>query len=171
MLMGWFTKRFGQVRAGRDWHHAILRQARQPEVFARGWVADTLDGRFHMLTVVSVLVLRRLRGEGDKGRALADRVYRAVFSGIEHALREEGVGDSSIARKMRKRGEDYFGLARALDQALTETEPEAAIAGVLVRNGVTGEATSLDLARHLTHLAGQLEALSPDQVLDASCNW
>lgn len=169
--MGWFARRSRQVRAARDWHHAILRQARHTEPFERGWVADTLDGRFHMLTVVSALVLRRLREEDETGMALADRVYRAVFSGIEHALREEGVGDSSIARKVRKRGEAYFGLARALDDALMQEDAVPALADVLARNIGTDAGASLELAAHTTHLADQLAELSPDQVLGANCNW
>ncbi|MEL7231876.1 MAG: ubiquinol-cytochrome C chaperone family protein, partial [Pseudomonadota bacterium] len=113
-LRKWFLGE-GAVNPARGWYDAIMAKARDPRPFQIGAVDDTLEGRFAMVSLVSTLVLRALRDVGPEGRELADGVYREVFSGFDYGLREEGVGDSSIARKIRKMGEEFFGLARSLD--------------------------------------------------------
>ena len=89
-MIGWLQRRRKRRKAGRAWHAAILAKSREPDLYASTVIPDTLDGRFHMLALVSALVLRQLREDGDEGRAVADRVYRDVFSGLDHALREKG---------------------------------------------------------------------------------
>ena len=147
--------------AAAAWHGEIQTLARKPDLYQRGYVPDTVDGRFHMLALISALVLRRLRDAGADGRALADKVYREVFSGIDHAMREEGVGDSSIARKMRKRGESFFGLARAVDSAFGEDNVDIALRGVLERNAIASEAIS----GYLIEVSFRLSDLSPEMLI------
>jgi len=160
-----------QRKASHSWHQAILRQSRSPQLYEQEIVADTLEGRFGMLTLAAVLVLRRLRAEGKAGRKLADRIYRDVFSGIEHALREEGVGDHSIARKMRARGEAFFGIARALDKALEQNDHQSLIADILVRNEVCAADNSADLAAMVVEWADELDKLTPEQARTGQPGW
>jgi cytochrome b pre-mRNA-processing protein 3 len=133
-MFGWFKKDKPVREAASRWHSAIMEKARDTMPFQQGLVEDTLEGRFHMVTLVSTLVMRRLRDFDNDGRALADGVYKNVFSSFDHALREEGVGDSSIARKIRKMGEEFFGLARAIDGAFDEDDATNALTRTLVKN-------------------------------------
>lgn len=151
--------------AARAWHNQIQKLARDPDLFANGLAQDTLDGRFEMLTLVSTLVLRRLRELEKPGRKLADSVYRDIFSGFDHALREEGVGDASIARKVRGLGERFFGLARAVDGALGATDKTSMLTGVIERNGLAGPQASEQLSIWLVDLASQLDAADPTDLL------
>ncbi|MEM8616823.1 MAG: ubiquinol-cytochrome C chaperone family protein [Pseudomonadota bacterium] len=148
----------------RDWHGVIQSAARQPSLYRARLAQDTLEGRFQQVALVACLVLRRLRDFGDEGRSLADAVYREVFSGFDHALREEGVGDASIARKMRGLGEEFFGLARAIDAAFNdantgkvqEGDLQKALSEILVRNGIIADARASHLASHVMDQAARL---------------
>ncbi len=163
-----FSRRARLRRSAAHWHRAIQAAARDPEPYQQGLAADTLAGRFQMVSLVTVLVLRRVREEGKPGRALADRIYRQVFSRFDHALREDGVGDSSIARKMRKLGEEFFGLARAVDAALSGERSEQELAQVLVRNGVTSPQNGPALAAWLLPRCVILDALGSQQALSGA---
>ena len=135
-----------QREAGEQWHRWILSRARDPEPYLLGLVPDTLDGRFHMVTLVTTLVLRTLRTFGEEGNTKADAVYRAVFSGFDHALREEGVGDASIARRMRKLGEEFFGLARRIDSGFAAEDTRSELEAALIQNGISSSANAPKLA-------------------------
>lgn len=169
--MAWLGKRRRRRQAAQLWHRAILNKARDPELYQQGLVPDTLEGRFQMVTLATTLVLRRLREVDPDGRALADAVYRDVFSGFDHALREEGVGDSSIARKMRKRGEEFFGLARAVDTALASEDVAAKLAETIERNGISEPEHSRDMAEWVKTAADALELVSGEDMLSGNGVW
>lgn len=159
-----FGTRQRRREAARAWHGEINRLARDPELYQLGLAQDTLDGRFEMVTLVTALVLRRLRDLGEPGRKLADSVYREVFSGLDHALREEGVGDASIARKVRGLGERFFGLARAVDGALGGADEITALTKVLARNGIIDLEAGKPLSAWLLELAQRLAEAEPDKL-------
>lgn len=115
---------------------AVMTGARQPGLYLKGFAADDFDGRFQMAALHGGLVMRRLKQlEGD-ALVVSEKFGEVLFDRFDYAYREEGVGDASIARKVRKLGERYFGLARALDSALDGNEP---VEDVLSRNGLGGE--------------------------------
>ncbi len=122
-------------KAAREAHDRVLRQARLPEFYVAGASADTLEGRFDMATLHVVLVMRRLRGEGEDGRDLSQALFDVMFSNLDHALRENGVGDTKVATRMREMGETFYGQARALDAALDDEAPLAALEAFFARNG------------------------------------
>lgn len=156
MLDKLFGKRKATKRAGETWHRWILSKARDPEPYRAGWVEDTLEGRFQMVTLVTTLVLRTLRERGPEGKARADAVYRAVFSGFDHALREEGVGDASIARRMRGLGEEFFGLARRVDAAFAAEDPNPELSDAIVQNGICSPEASENLAGWVVETQAEL---------------
>lgn len=160
-----FPARRRRREAAARWHHWILSAARDPRPYQKGWVQDTRDGRFQMVTLISTLVLRRLRECDVDGRQLADQVYKVVFSDFDYALREEGVGDSSIARKIRRLGEEFFGLARAIDQALSAADPETAIKTVAVKNQIVSEAQASDVAVWLININSYLQTTDNNSAL------
>lgn len=162
--MGWFRQRKTR-RAAQRMHRIILSKARDPQPFQAGLVPDTLEGRFHMVTLVSAITIRALRTDGATSNALIERLNDEIFSGFDHALREEGVGDSSIARRIRKMGETYVGLARAVDAAFDSETIARDLANVLSRNAVTKPAQAPDLAALLISFSDQLAKHVPAQGL------
>ena len=100
---------------------AIVAQARLPVFYQDLGVPDTLDGRFLMLSLHLFAVLHRLKEEGPAAAGLAQELSDRFSADMETVLREIGVGDLSIPKKVR-------GLA-ALSAALLQAFEEAVAAG------------------------------------------
>jgi cytochrome b pre-mRNA-processing protein 3 len=97
---------------------AIVAQARRPALYAGLGVPDSVAGRFEMVLLHTILVTRRLALAGEAGRAAGQGVFDLFCRDMDHSLREMGVGDLSVPKKMRKVGEAYFGRAAAYEPGL-----------------------------------------------------
>ena len=160
--MNWLSRLIGgggyRGRAARLAHDALVAQARHPAFYTRGAAEDTLDGRFAMSTLHAALLMRRLKALGPEGRALSQAVFDALFSGLDHALRETGTGDLRVGRKMRVYGEVFYGQAKALDAALDAPEPLAALLSYVERNSpAPDEKVRAWLAGYALEAARQLD--------------
>ena len=136
-----------------------------PEGFA---VADTLDGRFDMICLHVALLSRRLiagaRGAGAAapGRVLAQAVFDAMFTDMDSCLREGGVGDPGVPRRVRAMWEAYHGRARAYDGALDAADG-AALSAALSRNIWRGRETAGSQADRLAAWAMRQDAALAEQ--------
>lgn len=107
-------------------HQALVAQARAPALYGPGRVPDTVEGRFEAITLHVALVLRRLRDEADPlAGALAQSLFDVLIDDLDAGLREIGVGDLVVGKKMRKMGAAFYGRAKAYDAALVSDEPQA----------------------------------------------
>jgi cytochrome b pre-mRNA-processing protein 3 len=130
-------------RAGFELYAAAVAAARAPYYFEVLAVPDTLDGRFDLVGLFAALLIRRLRleqGPGARvGRDLAQAVFDAMFADMDFNLRELGVGDLSVAKRMRDMWEAFHGRAMAYDTPLAEDDAPA-LATSLARNVWRGAA-------------------------------
>jgi cytochrome b pre-mRNA-processing protein 3 len=113
----------------------IVTQAREPMFYRDLGVPDTVNGRFDLLVLHLWMVLRRLRpmaGGVDFTQALFDR----FCEDLDANLREMGVGDLAVPRRMQAFGEAFYGRSAAYDLALTEGRQ--ALAEALGRNILNG---------------------------------
>lgn len=112
-------------------------------MFGDGRIPDTLQGRFEAVTLHAGLALFRLRAEdaaADVAQTFTDKLFREFDAG----LREEGVGDTSVSKRMHKLAGDFYGRAQAYSTAI-DSKDRAALTAALERNiGLApGFATSL----------------------------
>lgn len=98
---------------------AVTRQARQPALYVALGVPDTATGRFELYSLHVVLVLNRLKGVGELEGEVSQALFDAYVRSLDDALRDLGVGDLSVGKKMRKLGEAFYGRAKSYDSALT----------------------------------------------------
>ncbi|MBN9077101.1 MAG: ubiquinol-cytochrome C chaperone [Rhizobiales bacterium] len=111
----------------------IVAAARQPLLYAAYNVPDTPLGRFEMLSLHLFLVLHRLRPEEGAAKEVAQELTDEFFLDVDHSLRELGIGDHGIPRRVKKLGRMFYGRAAAYGQALDEGD-RAALAASLKRN-------------------------------------
>jgi cytochrome b pre-mRNA-processing protein 3 len=141
---------------------AIVAQARLPVFYQRLGVPDTLQGRFLVLSLHLFAVLQRLKAEGQGARPLAQALTDRFSADMETVLREIGVGDLSIPKKMRRLAAMSASLLDALERAAAAGEKDVAgvLAGALLRNETLSEAASAALAHYLMEAARALDAQS-----------
>jgi len=142
----------------------IVRQARQPAFYARFGVPDTLDGRFDMIVLHAVLVLLRLKAEGAVGEALGQALFDVLFADMDRSLREMGVGDLGVGKRVKQMGKAVYGRLAAYDAALAagETELEAAVARNLYGTVAPAPVHVAAMARYIRAGAAQLGAQPVD---------
>jgi cytochrome b pre-mRNA-processing protein 3 len=98
---------------------AIVASARQEKFYAQWGVPDTVDGRFDMISLHLFLLLDRLKGEGAAVEKLRQSLTDTFFEDMDRSLREMGVGDLTVGKKVRKMAEAFFGRVKAYAVALT----------------------------------------------------
>ena len=114
----------------------IVTQAREPLFYRDLAVPDTVNGRFDLLLLHLWLVLRRLKSVAS-GTALSQALFDHFCTDMDDNLREMGVGDQTVPKRMREFGEAFYGRTAAYDMALTEGSD--ALAGAICKNVLNGE--------------------------------
>ena len=108
-------------------YSVVSLQARRPEPFSDLGVPDSLDGRFDMLCLHMFLLVRRLSREGPRGAELVQGLYEEMFADMDRTLREMGVGDLGIGKRVTQMAEGLMGRIKAYGEALDAgDEPLAA---------------------------------------------
>lgn len=133
-----FKRIFGGQRTTRqataaDVYDRIVAAARQPVLYAAWNVPDTPLGRYEMISLHLFLVLHRLRAESGPARALAQELTDQFFEELDHSLRELGVGDLSMPKRMKKLGRMFYGRVAAYGEALDKSDA-ALLSRALARN-------------------------------------
>jgi cytochrome b pre-mRNA-processing protein 3 len=111
-------------------HDLVVAEARRPALFRPPFaVPDTVEGRFELLTLHACLVLRRLSALPSPAPDLAQDLTNRIFRGFDAALREMGVGDLTVPKRMKRLAGDFGGRGNAYARALAgEGSFEAAVA-------------------------------------------
>jgi cytochrome b pre-mRNA-processing protein 3 len=128
------------VLAGRRLYTATVAQARTPIFYAQMGAADTVEGRFEVYTLHLVLLLHRLKGQGAAAAEVSQALFDAYLRGLDDGLREMGVGDLSVGKKMRKLGEAFYGRVKTYDEAFAALPDQALLEAVLTRTVLMGQA-------------------------------
>jgi cytochrome b pre-mRNA-processing protein 3 len=150
----------------------IVAQARSRAFYADYGVPDTVEGRFELIVLHLVLLLRRLARTdqtGGRGNGLGQQLFDVFCRDLDDNLREMGVGDTAVPRKMRQFGEAFYGRQTAYTTALN-AEHEGALEKTLARNifgivAVDGRAERL--AHYARAAARRLEAEEEKDILAA----
>ena len=114
---------------------AAVAAARDPWFFdAPVGVPDTLDGRFDLVGLHAGVLIRRLHRDPDpRGAEAAQAVFDAMFADMDMSLREMGVGDMSVGKRVKRMWEAFHGRAQAYEAAL-DSGDRAALEAALRRN-------------------------------------
>lgn len=137
----------------------VNQAARQPEFYEHYGVADTTQGRLEMLELHAILTMRRLRDLPAPAEEVSQRFVDTVFEQIEHALREIGMGDTTVPKRMKQIAKGYYGRAAAYDAALSATG-DAELAVAVARNVLDSDIPSPLLARYVRAAEARLASLS-----------
>lgn len=186
MIFGLF--RSGPSASTTALYSAIVSEARHVAFYAGYGVPDTPTARFDMVVLHLALVVRRLRddpaaaglvlpGEGRrKPQTLDDRLRELVdhfFEEMDRALREMGVGDVGVPKRMKKLAGAWNGRTRAYEAALAANDRDA-LAEALARNVLTTAKTrdgAPALADHVFAVAASLAAQPLDRLLAGHVEW
>jgi len=144
---------------------AIVAQAREPRFYTDYGVPDTVEGRFDMLVLHVYLVSRRLMAGGQESPP-AQEMFDLFFQDMDENMRELGVGDLSVPKKVRAMGEAFYGRAGVYNAALAENGDEMLVSA-LERNvfaGAENTHAARQLARYVRATDRALAAQSQPEI-------
>ena len=153
----------GQEQIRPLWHK-VVELARDPAWYRDCGVADTVPGRFDAISLVVALVMLRMDGKPEL-RAPSARLTELFVADMDGQLRQSGVGDLAMAKRMGKLMSVLAGRIEALKAALAQPDDSALIAAV-ERNVTLNEgADSAVLARRVRQVAASLAKVSDADLL------
>jgi cytochrome b pre-mRNA-processing protein 3 len=142
---------------------AIVAQAREPAFYRDFGVPDTVEGRFDLLVLHMYLVNERLSGHGEAEVALGQELLDYFFEDMDASLREIGIGDLTVPKKMRSLAEAYLGRSATYKAAIANAD-EVALANAIARNILAG--ADAETARPLARYAFEAAKLLRTQEFD-----
>ncbi|MGB6118671.1 MAG: ubiquinol-cytochrome C chaperone family protein [Mesorhizobium sp.] len=148
-------------------YEQIVAAARQPVLYSQWLVPDTPLGRFEMVGLHLFLCLHRIKGEGRAGEGLGQELADAFFLDVDHSLRELGIGDMGIPKRMKTLARMFYGRTSTYGQAI-DAGDLAELSQALTRNvrpGTTEWPEADSLADYVMQTAAALASQTAPDIL------
>jgi len=170
VLKGLFRPRPAAM-AGQALYARSVEQARSPAFYTALGVADTPMGRFELYTLHVALLVIRLKGKAAASPETVQALFDAYLAGLDIGLRELGVGDLSVGKKMKKFGGAFYGRVGSYEQALTgeDGDLEALIART-VYEGADG-VSAAPMAAYVRRADAHLQTQADERLLAGDVAW
>lgn len=129
----------------------IVAQARLPAFYESYAVPDTVDGRFDLIVLHLVLVIDRLGRKTPTLRRMGQKLFDAFCRDLDGNLREMGVGDLTVPKRMRRFAEAFYGRQQVYEAALAagdRHELETALTRNIYAETAAPSAVSIRLAAY-----------------------
>lgn len=162
-MFGWFKK----APAGPlpdKLYQRVVEQSRLPVFYQQLGVADTPDGRFDVLVVHAWLVMRRLRGADAETSDFSQALFDLMFDDMDRNLRELGVGDMGIGKRIKGMAQGFYGRVSAYDQAV-DADDMPGLCEALRRNAYRGNDPTDDQVAALAHYIRREDKSLADQAV------
>ena len=154
-------------------YDAIVAAARNPVLYAEWGVPDTPLGRYESVGLHMILFLHRTRGAESPLDEFAQDVLDEFFKDVDHSIRELGVGDPSVPKRMKKLARMFYGRAAAYGDALDAGDVEALAAAMQrnIRPDVENWQGARPLADYAVEAAGALDAQPVEKLIAAEISF
>jgi len=120
MILRWLTQRADISRKAEELYGSVVTAARQPAFYERLGVPDTPEGRFELVALHLFLALEVLRGKGTAAEGLVRRTIEAFVIDMDDCMREMGVGDLTVPKKVKRAAAAFYERAGSYRSALGE---------------------------------------------------
>lgn len=159
-------------RVGERLYQDAAEQGRATPLYAVMGAPDTVDGRFELLTLHVILLVDRLKDAAPPAADIRQSLFDAYVSNLDGALREMGVGDLAVGKRMRKLGEAFYGRAQAYDAAFAALPDRTLLRDILARTVFAASETDPGgLADYVVGCRETLLACPSADILSKSPTW
>ena len=136
-MLSRFFDYFANKRASKAVPHqlygTLVAQSRLPVFYREFKVPDSLNGRFDMLVLHMFVFSHHLSQQDETLRALSQDVFDAFIKDMDRGMRQEGVGDTSIPKRLKKMTRVFYGRVGAYEAPL-ESGDVSKLAEAIDRN-------------------------------------
>ena len=173
-MLAWLKTRSNRRQTARSLYGSIVTRAREPVLYAAWGVPDTVQGRFEMIVLHLVLVLRRLAAEGRARERLARALTEAFMVDLDDTMREMTFGDLAVPREAKRAAAALFDRHRAYLAALDtgrDLTLAQAIGAQLAYLGAGDDLNALAVAAYMRTCASALDAEPAALILAGQVAW
>lgn len=173
MLSGLFGRR--QNPTTEATYAAIVAQARRPIFYTDFGVADTVKGRFDLIVAHMAVFCGRFDAEAKPAKAAMQAVLDRFFLDMEDNIREMGVTDTGVPKRMKTMAAVWLGRVAAYAPPLAAGDADD-LAAALTRNlfaddTATPPLGAAALARYMIAARDALAASAIDTVTAGTVPW
>ena len=148
-------RRYQRDRTIASLYGTIVAQARNPSFYQDYAVPDTVAGRFDMILLHLILVIRRFGTSSGTAQALGQALFDRFCADMDDNMSEMGIGDLAVPKHMMRVGEAYYGRRAVYDAALAAPDDQLLI-DAIARNVYDRPAESAPFASALAHYVGHV---------------
>ena len=164
-----FFKKKKYETISNDIYQKIVKFSRNKIFYTKFKVPDTIDGRFDMLILITIIVVFRLSKIKDEGIKLSQKIFDIVFKDLDFSLRELGAGDVSVANNMKKLISSYMGRQKIYLKAFKNDDEKflaMAFKNNIFRNNDQKENLILLLSRNIFKINKKLNLIDDEKILE-----
>jgi len=151
-----------------DIYQKIVKFSRNKIFYTKYKVPDTIDGRYDMLVLITILVVFRLSKIKDEGVVLSQKIFDTIFKDLDFSLRELGAGDVSVANNMKKLISSYMGRQKIYTKAFNINDKNSlalAFKNNIYRNNDQKKNLILLLSTNILKINKKLELIEDNKIL------
>jgi len=137
------------AKAPQRLYDAIVSRSRRPVFHTVFAIPDSIDGRFDVLTLHAFSVMDALTNLGPAGGATGTELASLIFAGFDDALRQLGVSDFGMGRRIKAMADAFYGRLKAYGAASGESELAAAVLRNVYRGDESRHRESVALAHYI----------------------
>ena len=155
-------------------YQKIIKFSRNKIFYTKYKVPDTIDGRFDMIVLITIIVVFRLSKIKEEGIELSQIIFDIVFKDLDFSLRELGAGDVSVANNMKKFISSYMGRQKIYLKAFKNCDEKflaLAFKNNIFRNNVQKKNLILLLSTNIFKINKELDLIEDKKILDGDFDF
>ncbi|MEE8351809.1 MAG: ubiquinol-cytochrome C chaperone family protein [Rhodospirillales bacterium] len=159
-------------RKSRKIYVSLVKQAREQAFYLSFGVPDTPDGRFDMIVLHAFLLFRRFKQDHERTEALGQAVFDLMFTDMDQNLREMGIGDLGVGKRIKGMAEGFFGRMEAYEKGLNDVqELQNALKRNLFRKSTPSPSQVSAMAAYVQTEAARLDMIDMETLLAADIKF
>ena len=155
-------------------YQKIVNISRNKIFYTKYNVPDTIDGRFDMLILITIIVVYRLSKITNGGVELSQDIFDVVFKDLDYSLRELGAGDVSVANNMKKLISSYMGRQKIYVEAFKNEDEKSlayAFKNNIFRNKDQNKNLILSLSKNIFRINKKLDLIEDKKMLNGDFDF
>jgi cytochrome b pre-mRNA-processing protein 3 len=117
-MLQWFRRRAEAGRRAEELYGSVVTAARHPAFYRDIGAPDTPEGRFELIALHLFLLLEGMKAQNSDGTELAQRAIEAFVTDMDDCMREMGVGDMSVGKKVKRAAAAFYERSGAYRRGL-----------------------------------------------------
>ncbi|MGB7287769.1 MAG: ubiquinol-cytochrome C chaperone family protein [Salaquimonas sp.] len=155
---------------------SVVAQSREPVLFTDYGFPDTVTGRFDAVSLHLFLFSRRLvREDTTLAKSLNQEVFDYFTDDTDRALRELGVGDTSVPKRKKKMIHTFYAVVEDLSEEIDNKDEEQLLKKLETRfissEGENAAYNHPALAKYILSVANILDEIPADQIMKGEIRW